>query len=126
MKFMMMVKTTAASANIPPSQELMDAVGKMTEEGMKNGTIIGIGGLMPLATGTRVRVASGKLTVTDGPFAEAKEVIGGYCIAEVASTEQALKMAKDFMQMHIDVLGAAWEGESEVRELAAYEVVPGK
>jgi hypothetical protein len=119
MRFMMMIKTPKdMDASTPPSPEMMAAVDKMIAEGMANGTIVGVGGLFPLATGTQVRVAGGKLAVIDGPFAEAKEVIGGYCIAEVGSKDQAVQMATDFMQMHIDILGDAWNGVCEVRQMA--------
>jgi hypothetical protein len=77
-----------------------------------------MGGLLPSSKGARVRVRKGKITVVDGPFAEAKELIGGYAVFELASKEEAIQSAREFMQLHVDVLGPSYEGECEVRQLA--------
>src|SRR5260370_42713363 len=89
MKFMILVKTPENSG--PPPKELMDAINILAEEAVQNGTMLGNGGLAPLAQSTRVRVSKGQLTVTDGPFTEAKEVIGGYAQFELKSKEEAGK-----------------------------------
>jgi hypothetical protein len=68
--------------------------------------------------GARVRAAGGKLTVTDGPFIESKEVIGGYGILQSKSKEEAIEMGKAFMQMHVDILGPSYEGVLEIREMS--------
>jgi hypothetical protein len=81
MRFMSMVKSSE-KCGMPP-QELMDAIGKLGEEGFRSGTLVEVGGLAPTDNGARVKVAGGKLSVTDGPFSEAKEVIGGYAVYEV-------------------------------------------
>jgi hypothetical protein len=78
MRFMTMVKSSETSG--PPPKALMDAIAKLGEEGFKAGVMVEVGGLLPSATGARVRVSGGKLTVTDGPFTEAKEIVGGYAV----------------------------------------------
>jgi len=64
-----------------------------------------------------VRASGGKMTVTDGPFAETKELIGGFAILEAASKEEAIELGKKFMQLHVDVLGQTYEGTLEVRPM---------
>jgi hypothetical protein len=81
--------------------------------------MIDSGGLMPIAMGgARVSVANGEVSVVDGPFVEAKEVIGGYAVFELRNKEEALASVKEFMQLHID-LSPGWEGTCEVRAMAA-------
>src|SRR2546426_2373999 len=76
MRFLSIVKS--AENQGPPPQALLDAIAKLTEDSIRNGSLIQTGGLSATSTGARVRVSGGKLTVTDGPFTEAKEVVGGY------------------------------------------------
>ncbi len=114
MRFITMVKS-AESSGFPP-QELMDAIAKLGEEATKAGTLVEMGGLAPTAAGARVRLSGGKLTVTDGPFAEAKEVVGGYAIFDLDSKEQAIEEATKFMELH-KKHWKGWEGETEVRQL---------
>jgi hypothetical protein len=116
MRFMAMVKATKESeAGAPPDPALMAAIGKLTEESMTLGAIIEVGGLLPSSTGARVRTSGGKVTVTDGPFTEFKELIGGYAILEARSLAEAIEYGRRFMQVHLDVLGADYEGECEIR-----------
>ncbi len=89
MRFMMIVKH--AEKQGPPPKELMDAIAKLAAEDAKTGTMIGSGGLGPTALGARVRLSGGKVTVTDGPFTEAKEVVGGYAQFELKSKEEAIE-----------------------------------
>jgi hypothetical protein len=114
MRFMMIVKH--AEKQGPPPQALMDAINKLVEEEAKAGTMIGNGGLGPTTQGARVRLANGKVTVTDGPFAETKEVIGGYAQFELKSKEEAVKAAVRFMELH-KKHWPGWEGETEVRQM---------
>jgi hypothetical protein len=114
MRFMMIVKH--AEKQGPPPQALMDAITKLVEEEAKAGTMIGNGGLGPTAQGARVRLSGGKVTVTDGPFAETKEVIGGYAQFELKSKEEAVKSAVRFMELH-KKHWPGWEGETEVRQM---------
>ena len=98
----------------PPTPELMEAIHKLADREIKAGRMIDNGGLMPLATGARVRLTGGKVGVIDGPFVEAKEVIGGYAIFELRSKEEAVASAVEFMQLHRDLM-PGWEGMCEVR-----------
>ena len=119
MRFMMIVKADKDyEAGLPPSPELMAAIGKLAEEATKAGSLLETGGLLPSSEGARVRVAKGKLTVTDGPFAETKELVGGYAIFQLASKEEAIELGKGFMKVHGDILGPSYEGELEIRQLA--------
>jgi hypothetical protein len=114
MRFMMMVKH-AENQGAPP-KELMDAIGALSEEAVKKGAMVLSGGLAPLAQSARVRVSQGKLITTDGPFAETKEVVGGFAIIEYNSRQEALEGAREFMELHRK-FWPSWEGETEVREL---------
>ncbi len=114
MRFMMIVKS-AEKWGFPP-KELMDAIGKLSEEAVKAGTMIGNGGLLPTAKGTRVRLSGGQVTVIDGPFTEAKEVVGGYAQFELKSKEEAIEGAKRFMELHKQHW-PGWEGETEIRQM---------
>jgi len=114
MRFMMIVKS-AEKWGFPP-KELMDAIGKLSEEAVKAGTMLGNGGLLPSAKGTSVRISGGKLIVKDGPFTEAKEVVGGYAQFELTSKEVAVESAKRFMELHRQHW-PEWEGETEVRQM---------
>jgi hypothetical protein len=114
MKFMMFVKH-GENQGAPP-KELMDAIAKLSDEAVKAGTMIGGGGLAPTAQTTRVRVSKGELTVTDGPFTESKEVIGGYAQMELKSKEEAIQGAIEFMELH-KKYWPEWEGETEVRQI---------
>ena len=118
MRFMTMIKGDEQSeAGVPPNPELMAAIEKYTEEMMNAGVVLEVGGLLPSSKGARITVAGGKLTVIDGPFAEAKELIGGYAIVQVSSKAEAVELAKRFMKLHSDVLGPSYQGECEVRQL---------
>ena len=114
MRFIMMVKTAERSG--PPPKELMDAMGKLAEEATKAGEMIESGGLGPTAAGVRVRLTGGKITVTDGPFTEAKEVSGGYAIFELKSKEEAIERTQRFMELH-HKHWPGWEGETEIRQV---------
>jgi hypothetical protein len=114
MRFMMMVKH--AENQGPPPKELMDAMAKITEEAVQAGTLLGSGGLAPLAQSTRVRISKGQLTVTDGPFTEAKEVVGGFAQFELKSKQEAIEGAVHFMELHRKHW-PGWEGETEIRQI---------
>jgi len=113
MRFMMIVKSAERSG--PPPKALMDAVAKLAEEATIAGEMIESGGLASSATGSRVRLSGGKLTVTDGPFTEAKEVFGGYAVFELKSKKEAVERAVGFMELHKQHW-PEWEGETEVRQ----------
>ncbi len=121
MRFMYLVKHPGRSGN--PTPELMEAMGKLADREIKAGRMVGIGGLMPLAMGAQVRITDGQLSVVDGPFVEAKEVIGGYAIFELRNKEEAVALAVEFMQLHKDLM-PGWEGTCEVR--AFFTDAPGE
>src|SRR6266550_993289 len=92
------------------SPALIDKIVKLGEEGSKQGVMVGMGGLGPTALGARARLSKGKITVTDGPFTEAKEVIGGYAIYDVASKQEAIAWTRAFLEAHIGL----WDHDLEV------------
>lgn len=114
MKYMMIVKH--AENQGPPPKALMDAINKLAEEAAKAGTMLGGGGLGPTGLGARVRLSGGQVTVTDGPFTEAKEVVGGYAQFELKSKQEAVESAVAFMELH-KKHWPGWEGETEVRQM---------
>src|SRR6202451_943629 len=118
MRFMMILKATKDSeAGLPRNPKLIAATAKLAEEANKAGVIVDSGGLLPSSQGTRVRVSGGKTSVTDGPFAETKELVGGFAIFDLKSKEQAIEMGTHFMQVHGDIMGLSYEGELEIRPI---------
>ena len=121
MRFMMMVKGDARyEAGQPPDPRLIEAMDKLTQEMTKAGVLLANEGLQPTAKGARIRLRRGALQVIDGPFAEAKEVIGGFAIIRAESRAEAIELGKRFMELHAQVLGDAYEGECEVRQLSDF------
>jgi len=114
MRYMMLVKASEKFRSCFPPKALMDAINENAEKALKDGTMIEAGGLAPMEKAARVRQSGGKLTVTDGPFAEAKEVVGGYAIFEFATREEAIRSAREFMELHLKHW-PEWVGETEVR-----------
>ena len=118
MRFMMLVKANKNSeAGAPPNPELMAAVAKLADEAMARGTMVTAGGLLPSSEGVRIRVAGGTTSVIDGPFAETKELVGGFAIFDLKSKEEAVESGRQFMQIHADILGSSYEGELEIRPM---------
>lgn len=118
MRFLAMVKGPEISD--PPPKALEDAMGALIQEGAASGALAETGGLAGTADGVRIRSTGGKLKVSDGPFTEAKEVIGGYAILEVASKQEAVAWTTRFMRLHADHW-PDYEFETELREM---QVVP--
>jgi len=116
MKCLMLIKHSESYRAEPIPQALMDAMGDFVAEGLRNGVLKDTAGLKSTAEGFRVRSSGNWLKVTDGPFTEAKEVVGGYALVEVASKEEALEVARQFMELH-RVHWPAFDGECEVRPL---------
>ncbi|MFO0970016.1 MAG: YciI family protein [Gemmataceae bacterium] len=121
MRFMMLVKS--AENYGPPPKALMDAIFKLADEALKAGTMIESGGLAPTALSTRVKLSSGAVKAIDGPFAETKEVVGGYAVFEFASKKEAVESALHFMELH-KIHWPGWEGETEVRQIFGPEEFP--
>ena len=108
MRFLSVYKS--AEKGVPPTQEEMARMGKLVEEAMKSGYLLATEGCMPSASGARVRMTNGKVSVKDGPFTESKEVIGGCAIMKANSREEAVKFVQEF-------LAVVGEGECELRQL---------
>ncbi|WP_420968287.1 YciI family protein [Bradyrhizobium sp. B120] len=117
MRFMSIVTSPQPPAQ--PTPALLEAMHKLADREIKAGRMVDTGGLMPLATGAQVRIVDGHLSVVDGPFVEAKEVIGGYAIFELGSKEEAVALAVEFMQLHKDHM-PGWQGTCEVRAFAGF------
>jgi hypothetical protein len=114
MRFMMQVITNENQGT--PPQALMDAMGEFIEKEMNTGRLIDTGGLAPTSMGTRVRLSKGHISAVDGPFSESKEIVGGYAIMEFNSKEEAIEVAKEFMELHA-THWPEWNGESEIRQI---------
>jgi Uncharacterized protein conserved in bacteria len=114
MRYMMLIKHTEDYRNktIPPG--LLEAMGDFVGDKMEKGIIVDTNGLKSTAKGKKVRLQNGKLSVIDGPFTETKEIVGGYAIVEVASDQEALDLATQFMELH-RIHWPEFEGESELR-----------
>ncbi|MDB5071662.1 MAG: hypothetical protein JWM87_2773 [Candidatus Eremiobacteraeota bacterium] len=95
MRFMMIVKANQDSeAGIPPSTELLEAMGKFNEEMVKAGVMLAGEGLQPSSKGARVRFSGGKTSVIDGPFTETKELVAGFWLIQVKSKDEAIAWAR--------------------------------
>ncbi|HSB22640.1 MAG TPA: YciI family protein [Burkholderiaceae bacterium] len=113
MRFISMIRVDETTGQVP-SEQLMRDMGQLIEELTRNGQLVSTAGLRPTAEGVRVRLhRGGKLSVADGPFTEAKEVIGGYAILEARSKEEAVELTRRFLKVH----GTEWDVECEVRQL---------
>ena len=108
MRYMMLLSGTNPST--PPPPELFEAIMKLGGEATEAGVLLDTAGLLPSAAGARVALDGAKVTVTDGPFTESKEVIGGFAILQANSKEEVIKLAKDFLE----VVGG---GECELRQI---------
>ena len=96
MRYMMIIKGDESfSASGPPPQELIEEIGRLGEAAAKAGKIVSMGGLKPSSEGAKVSIKNGKLSVTDGPFTEAKEMIGGFFLLTCATREQAIEIARE-------------------------------
>lgn len=101
-----------------PSPEFIEKMNEYMGEVMKAGVLLTAEGVLPSATGARVRRSAGQSTVTDGPFAEAREVIGGFALVDVGSKEEAIQWATRFAGLFDDV-------EVEIRQVAEFSDLPG-
>lgn len=119
MRFMFIIKTDGPGAAPPPA--MLEAMHVMAEREVKAGRMVGDGGLMPPAMGAQVQVRKRKLLVNDGPFAETKEVIGGYAVFELPDLAAAIASARDFMDLHLEHM-PDWEGVCEVRQVVGSQV----
>jgi hypothetical protein len=122
MRFMMIVKSDDRhEAGVAPDPRLMEAVGKLAAEMEQAGRMVFSGGLAPSSQGVRIQAKDGDLTRVDGPFAETKELIGGFAIIEYASREEAIEAGRQFMKLHQDILGPSYQGQLEIRQVVGPE-----
>src|SRR5262249_11031453 len=118
MKFMLISYATKDwEAGLWPDPRLVAAIPRLYEKMPKGVTLLSTGGLAPTPMGAKVRVSGGDVVVTDGPFAETKEIVGGFAIVEAASMEEAIAISKGFWDLHVEVLGPSYEGGGEIRQM---------
>lgn len=113
MRFLSMIRINENSGK-KPSEQLMADMGRLLEEMTKAGVLLDTAGLRPTSEGVRVKLSAGKTSVVDGPFTEAKEVVGGYAMLKADSMEEAIALTRRFLLVH----GDEWELDCEVREVA--------
>ena len=116
MRFLTYIESDESQPFGPPPPELFEAIGAFGVEMASLGVVVDQGGLAPTSTSTAIRLEDGKLSVIDGPFAETKEVIGGYAMYDVRSKEEAIEYSRRFMQIHLDVW-PAFVGQSVIRQI---------
>jgi len=114
MKFLMIVKHAEGAPGLEQPEALFTAMGKFVEDSFKSGVLKDTAGLKRTEHGYRLRSKGGKLTRTDGPFTESKEVIGGYALVETRTKEEAESLARQFMELH-SIHVPNFEFECEVR-----------
>jgi hypothetical protein len=110
MQFLMFYTPSSSRPAGPPSQEYMDEMNRLIEASMKSGELLATGGLTPLQDGARVTQATGKVTITDGPFIESTEIIGGFALFELPTKEAAIESSKNFLKI-------AGDGQVTIRPL---------
>jgi hypothetical protein len=124
MRYMSLIRSAESVRDASPPRNLIDAMGVLMVDAFKAGVMVDTGGLLPDKNGFRARLAKGKLSMTDGPFTEAKEVVGGYAIMEFATRAEAEEWTRRFMLLHSEHW-PQWEGECEVRPMYGPGEVPG-
>ncbi len=116
MKYLTFIRHSEKHREMGPPPALMQAMGEFVQRSLKNGTLVETGGLLPSKDGVIIRLEKGELIVKDGPFTEAKEVIGGYAILEAKTKAEAVRIGTEFMELHRKHW-PEFEGESEVRPM---------
>ncbi len=117
MKYLSFIRHSESYRATPPPPALMEAMGKFVEKSLKEGTLVDTGGLLSSKDGFRVRLAkNGEIKVTDGPFSESKEIIGGWAILQTSSRAEAVRIATEFMELHRKHW-PEFDGEAEVRPM---------
>lgn len=115
MRYLMLIKVGTGMA--PANDALMAAIDQFVAKLTREGSLIDTGGLQARESGTVLGLSHGKISVTDGPFTEAHEVVGGFIIVEVADKAAALVIAQDFLTMHTKAMGPGYAAEVEVRQM---------
>ena len=114
MQYLMLIRLDPTTAPVDgPDAELMDKMGVLMEEMTAAGVLVSTAGLRPIEEATRIRQRHGRQNIIDGPFAEAKEVIGGFCLLETATKDEAVEWTARFLDVH----GPEWDIEVEIRQL---------
>jgi len=116
MKYLSFIRSSEVHRASGPPADLMQAMDAFVRRSRQSGALVDTGGLLPSSEGARIRLAGGELTVTDGPFTETKEVIGGWAIFHADSKEEAIRFATEFMELHRKYW-PGFEGESELRPM---------
>lgn len=119
MKFLMMIKHAEGAPGLEHPEALFAEMGKFVEESLKSGVLKDTAGLKRTEEGYRIRSKGGKLTRTDGPFTESKEIVGGYALVETTTREEADALASKFMELH-RMHVPNFECECEVRPVADF------
>jgi len=116
MKYLAFIRHAESYREAGPPRALMEAMGQFVQKCMQDGSLVDTGGLLPSKDGFRIRLAKGAISMPDGPFVETKEVIGGWAILEAESRPEALRVAREFMELHRKHW-PEFEGETEVRPM---------
>lgn len=116
MKYLTFIRHSESYREVGPPRALMDAMGQFVQKCMQDGSLVDTGGLLPSKEGFRIRLAKGVISMTDGPFIETKEVIGGWAILQTESKAEAIRIAREFMELHLRHW-PEFEGEAEVRPM---------
>ncbi len=116
MKYLSFARSSEKYRDAQPPAAMMEAMGKLIEKLTKEGALVDTGGLAPSRDGFRMRLSNGKLTTTDGPFIESKELIGGWAILQASSKEEILRLTAEFMNLH-NKYWPEFEFECEVRPI---------
>jgi hypothetical protein len=115
MRFLSLVRVDEDSGK-KPDERLVTDMTQLIAEMTADGTLLDTAGLCPTPQGKKVRLSRGKQTVSDGPFTESKEVVGGYALLQADSMEHALQLTRRFLDVH----GDEWEVECELRQIAEH------
>jgi hypothetical protein len=116
MKYFTFIRHAESYRDTGPPPALLDAMGRFVQKSLQDGSLVDTGGLLPTKDGFRLRLSKGAISMTDGPFSETKEVIGGWAIINADSKDEALRIAREFMELHRKHW-PQFEGEAEVRPM---------
>ncbi len=116
MKYLTFIRHAESYRDAGPPPALLDAMGRFVQKSLQDGSLVDTGGLMPSKDGFRIRLSKGVISMTDGPFSETKEVIGGWAIIKADSRDEALRISREFMELHRKHW-PQFEGEAEVRPM---------
>ena len=123
MKYLALLRHSESYRESVPPPALRDAMGKFVQRSFQDGSLVDTGGLLPSKEGLRLRLDKGAITVTDGPFTESKEVIGGWAILQANSKSEALRSAREFLELH-RMHWPEFDAEMEVRPMFEPGVAP--